>query len=204
MITILTVDARGKPCPQPVVMAKAVVDQGASDLEVLVENEISAQNVTRFLQSQGFLVSSSGTVGNFTLSAQRQGTSPQNADKPAGAEAPAPQDGQVGVLLLSRTMGHESPELGEALIKAFLGTLATSPRLPAVVALMNGGVFLALGDHSASETLREMESRGCQILVCGTCVKHFGFAEKVTVGTISNMFEITEALLRTHRQLTIG
>ncbi len=198
------VDARGKPCPQPVVMAKAAIDQGISELEVRVDNDISAHNVARFLASQGFATSQSGEGADLVVGGRREHT-PATGNQRAVAVTENPLRGEdVGVLILDHTMGRESVELGEALIKAFLGTLAGRTPLPVVVALMNGGVLLALREHSASEVLGEMASQGCRVLVCGTCVKHFGIADRVAVGTISNMFEITDALLHTHRQLTLG
>ena len=108
------------------------------------------------------------------------------------------------MLLLSKTLGNESPELGDVLMKAFLGTLAQRKDLPSVVALMNGGVFLALPDHSTCDTLKEMEANGVKVLVCGTCARHFGIVESVGVGSVSNMFEITEEVLSASKNVVIG
>ena len=201
---MILIDARGKPCPQPVMMAKAAVDQGALEIEVHVDNDISAQNVLRFLGSQGFTSYRSGAATDIVVSGHREGGSTGSQRAP---EVPIPVSRSpegIGVLFLGRTLGQESPELGEALIKAFLGTLAASSPPPATVALMNGGIFLALEESSTSEVLREMESRGCRVLVCGTCVTHFGVADRLAAGTLSNMFEITDAMLRASKTLVLG
>lgn len=51
------VDARGYSCPMPVVMVqKAVKDSAPEELEVLVDNQCSLENVTRFAQNQGYTV----------------------------------------------------------------------------------------------------------------------------------------------------
>ncbi len=60
---------------------------------------------------------------------------------------------------------------------------------------MNEGVTLAERDTSSAETLRDYVARGGTVLVCGTCLKHFGLMEKVGVGIVSNMFEIVSTLL---------
>ena len=201
---MILIDARGKPCPQPVMMAKAAVDQGALEIEVHVDNDISAQNVLRFLGSQGFTSYRSGAATDIVVSGHREGGSTGSQRAP---EVPIPVSRSpegIGVLFLGRTLGQESPELGEALIKAFLGTLAASSPPPATVALMNGGIFLALEECSTSEVLRAMESRGCRVLVCGTCVTHFGVADRLAAGTLSNMFEITDAMLRARKTLVLG
>ncbi len=41
------VDARGLSCPQPVVLTSKAIDAGAGHLEVLVDNEVSKENVLR-------------------------------------------------------------------------------------------------------------------------------------------------------------
>ncbi|MFR5880996.1 MAG: hypothetical protein ACLUEQ_09425 [Cloacibacillus evryensis] len=45
---------------------------------------------------------------------------------------------------------------------------------------------------------------GTKILICGTCTKHFGITEAITIGTISNMFEISEAVFGTDKPIVLG
>ena len=65
-----TVDARGLSCPQPVLMAmQAMRAAGSGNLEVLVDNEASRENVSRAAQSQGWEVSVGDLAdGEFRLS----------------------------------------------------------------------------------------------------------------------------------------
>ena len=52
------VDARGLSCPQPVLMAIQAMRTGDSrEIEVVVDNEASRENVSRAAQSQGWNVS---------------------------------------------------------------------------------------------------------------------------------------------------
>lgn len=52
-----TVDARGLSCPQPVLLAmQAMRAAGTGEIEVLVDNEASRENVGRAAQSQGWTV----------------------------------------------------------------------------------------------------------------------------------------------------
>ena len=89
-------------------------------------------------------------------------------------------------------------------MKGFLGTLVQRNPLPKVIALMNGAVLLTLPESSTADTLRDLEHLGVIILVCGTCTKHFAIDEKVSVGQISNMFEITETVFSTAKPIVIG
>ena len=48
------VDARGHPCPKPVMMTKKEIEAGFAHIVVLVDNESSAENVARFAQRSGY------------------------------------------------------------------------------------------------------------------------------------------------------
>lgn len=63
-----TVDARGHSCPIPVVMVrKAVAGEKPSELEVLVDNQCSVENVTRYGRSQDYEVETSALGEDFRL-----------------------------------------------------------------------------------------------------------------------------------------
>ena len=53
---MLKVDARGDACPLPVVKAKKAISElkGAGEVEVLVDNEIAVQNLTKMAQQKGY------------------------------------------------------------------------------------------------------------------------------------------------------
>lgn len=49
------VDARGLSCPQPVLLAMARMrEKAAGEIEVIVDNEVSRENVSRAARSQGW------------------------------------------------------------------------------------------------------------------------------------------------------
>lgn len=53
-----TIDTRGLSCPQPLVMLnQALAEDDASDLDVLVDNQASLENVSRAAGKRGFTVS---------------------------------------------------------------------------------------------------------------------------------------------------
>lgn len=195
---MITVNAVGKACPEPVIMTRAAVEKGATELEVLVDNAVAVSNVTRFLEGQGFRVQHQENGGEFKVTARREGTAP------AAGPAPCNRGGaRLAVLIAGKTLGREDKELGEVLIKGFLGTLSKLETPPAVLALMNEGVKLALPDASTCDHLKDLERTGTKILVCGTCTNHFGITERVGVGTISNMFEILEAVTGADKVLSV-
>lgn len=195
---MITVNAVGKACPEPVIMTRAAVEKGATELEVLVDNAVAVSNVTRFLEGQGFRVQHQENGGEFKVTARREGTAPAAGPDPCNRGG-----ARLAVLIAGKTLGREDKELGEVLIKGFLGTLSKLETPPAVLALMNEGVKLALPDASTCDHLKDLEGTGTKILVCGTCTNHFGITERVGVGTISNMFEILEAVTGADKVLSV-
>lgn len=52
------VDTRGLSCPQPVLLALSKMRElGTGEIKVLLDNEVSRQNVTRAARSQGWEIS---------------------------------------------------------------------------------------------------------------------------------------------------
>ena len=201
---MITVNAVGKACPEPVIMTRAAVEKGAAELEVLVDNAVAVSNVTRFLEGQGFRVQHRENGGEFKVTARRDGAAASAGSSPAAGPAPCNRGGaRLAVLVAGKTLGREDKELGEVLIKGFLGTLSKLETPPAVLALMNEGVKLALSDASTCDHLKDLERTGTKILVCGTCTNHFGITERVGVGTLSNMFEILEAVTGADKVLSV-
>lgn len=207
-----TINARGKPCPEPVTMTKAIVDQGEKELTVLLDNPTSASNVKRFLESRGYGVRLKDDEGMLAIEALKKNEDPGQAAqtplKVALAEPPAVPAGKASaqtfsVLLSARTLGRDDEQLGEILIKSFLGALAQMDVPPVAVALMNEGVRLALYDSSSCDHLKNLEKKGVVVLVCGTCVNHFDLGDQIGVGSISNMFEILEALNKADKIMTL-
>ena len=48
------IDAKGKACPMPVIIAKKEIDSGVKFFEIEVDNKIAIENLKRLANSQGF------------------------------------------------------------------------------------------------------------------------------------------------------
>ena len=68
---MIKIDARGDACPLPVVKAKKAIAElhGPGEVEVLVDNEIAVQNLTKMAQQKGYLSSSEKLAERNTVSA---------------------------------------------------------------------------------------------------------------------------------------
>ncbi len=58
------VDARGRSCPEPVILTKKALDQyNGGVVEVLVDLEVAVENIRRYAENNGFDVSISELSG---------------------------------------------------------------------------------------------------------------------------------------------
>ena len=65
------VDARGLSCPQPVVLSAEQVVAGRTEFEVVVDTEVSFENVKRFLQGKGYAVGRTEAGDGIILEARK-------------------------------------------------------------------------------------------------------------------------------------
>lgn len=50
------IDARGRSCPEPVIMIKKAFESKSDRYEIMVDNKVSVENVTRFAEHNGYKV----------------------------------------------------------------------------------------------------------------------------------------------------
>jgi intracellular sulfur oxidation DsrE/DsrF family protein len=93
-------------------------------------------------------------------------------------------------------MGRGDEELGLAILHNFLKSLVTNPLRPDKIVCWNAGVKLVAADSPVIGALQDLEGVGVEILVCKTCVEHFGLQEKIRAGEISTMPILSDLLLR--------
>ena len=61
-------DARGLSCPEPVIMIRKAMTSNENAYEIVVDNVVSKENVTRYANHQGYNVSVTEKDGEFSLS----------------------------------------------------------------------------------------------------------------------------------------
>ena len=102
---------------------------------------------------------------------------------------------QMGYLS-SNQMGQGDEALGKLLMKGFVFALTQQDMLPETILLYNSGAFLSCEGSDNLEDLKTLEAQGVEILTCGTCLNHYGLAEKRQVGGVTNMYEIVEKMTK--------
>jgi selenium metabolism protein YedF len=189
------IDARGMACPEPVVMTKKALDGGASELQVLVDNEVARDNVSRLGKKMGCAIETSQSEQDFLIRLCRSDVIEQDTVRKA-------QQASL-IFVNSNAVGKGSDELGEALLKTFLNTLAESHNKPDKLVFMNSGVKMVAEDSGALESLKSLEDQGVEIIACGTCLDYFNLKDKIAVGKISNMYDILDSMLEADKMVTI-
>lgn len=191
-------DCRGMPCPQPVVCCRDRLKEGkhaGEMLEVLVDNSAAAENVGNFLQGRGLAVETrqeSPVLWRLCAFVPAEGGGPECALSPEHAK-PAEHAGRTLVFIPTETLGRGDEGLGAKLMVNFLGSLPELGQDLWRVVLVNGGVKLTVGGP-ALDKLKALAGAGCSILVCGTCLEHFGLLDKKQVGDTTNMLDIITSM----------
>lgn len=191
-----TVDAKGELCPKPLIMTKkALAEIGDNEvLEILIDNETSMKNVTRFLTDNGFNPSVRAEGKVFHVLVSKTGDMPESAPVEEYCEISLPQKSNYVVAFQRDKLGDGAEELGKILIKAFINTLPEATNQPKSLVFLNSGIFLALKSSPVIESLSKLEAKGIKILVCGTCLDYYGEKPNIGVGIVSNMYDILEQL----------
>ena len=100
-------------------------------------------------------------------------------------------------------MGERGRRTGNGALEEYLHTLGeVSPR-PDTLIFFNSGVMMAVGGSPALDDLKVLADQGTKILLCGTCLGHFGLKERVAVGEISNMYAISETMIRAGKVINL-
>lgn len=221
---MIKVNAMGDVCPIPVIKTKNAIKEMAEGgvVEVLVDNEIAVQNLTKMAKQKQYVCRSEKVAENeykVTITvpgtATTAGTVPgaeASAAAGTGEEAATAEPAAVSkaeeaiscmpdsrrkkklVVLRSGKMGEGSDELGTALMKSFIYALTELEELPETILLYNGGAYLSCEGSDSLEDLKSLEAQGVEIMTCGTCLNYYGIADRLAVGSVTNMYAIAEKM----------
>lgn len=62
------IDARGRSCPEPVIMTKDAIDSNPNEpIQILVDAHVAVENITRFATGKGYKVNIEEKDNEYTL-----------------------------------------------------------------------------------------------------------------------------------------
>ena len=193
------IDVMGKPCPIPVIEArKALAKQGVSRVLVKVDNIVAVQNIEKMANGLGYGFSYAENAKDsyeVTITGGGEDAPRQNAEQspPEAAQGGASSGGLV-VVIGKNAMGDGAEELGKILIKGFIYSLTELPTPPEFLIFLNSGAYLTSDGANVTDDLKKLEGRGTKVLTCGTCSNYYKLQDKLVVGSITDMYGITEKM----------
>lgn len=207
------VDMRGSLCPMPVIATKkAMEEHPGAIITTLVDNEVSRDNVTKFGQSRQcrVTVQTDDQIHYLTLLPSKNSVEPVAVEtalqsdhskmavpaaSPAAADVVPKNFGGKVLLITKDYLGEGNEELGRTLMKTFLFCLAESDVKPFKIYFINSGVKMVAQGSPHLENLKTLVKAGVDVAACGICLDFYHLKEQVAVGSITNLYAITEAML---------
>ncbi len=191
------VDARGRACPEPVMLTKKALEE-ADEITVIVDNSTAGENVRRFAASRKCMVRVEHRDGVSRLFITKPLHGGETTGSPDQTVMGAPHQAASGPMVLviaSDRMGRGNDELGAVLMRSFIHTLGEADQRPDTMLFFNTGVKLTVQGSEVLDDLLALCNRGVRMLVCGTCLDYLDLKDRLAVGQVSNMYDITETML---------
>ncbi len=181
-----TIDCKGLKCPQPVISTKKYFDSiEKGEAEVIVDNEVAKNNISKFCQSNNFKFSVEEKEGFYHIKIEKNDNSCQPIEF---------DNSTLVILVTSDKLGAGDDILGATLMKSYLYALAESDKLPTDLFFLNSGVKLAAEGSEVLDSLKKLEERGVNIASCGVCLDFYKIKDSLQVGEITNMYTIIEKM----------
>jgi selenium metabolism protein YedF len=175
-------------------MTKQAIDAApnGATIVVMVDNDVSSLNVERFLRDNGMAPRITREESVFSLRFEKTVATLAAPDAAAYCLPQAGPNVSYVVTLASDAVGRGPVELGRVLAKGLIETLKVVEPAPTHLILYSSGILLAVDDSPLADSLRAIEARGIKVMICGTCVEHYGKKDEIHVGQISNMLSLLE------------
>jgi len=192
------IDTSGQQCPAPLIATKHALrnSQTGDSFKVITDNQTSFSNVSRFLKDNNteFSWEELNGVWTLTITKNRADLIAARPEEYCTTEIPHFIQGDFIIAFTSDKMGEGDEDLGRLLIINFIKAIKDLDVLPGKMVFYNNGVKLGATGSPVHEHLLEIEKMGVGLFFCGTCVRHYSLEEKITIGTLSDMFEITRVM----------
>lgn len=202
----IVVDVRGSLCPIPVIETKKAMESNPTAVfTTIVDNEVSRDNVVKFGQSRQCQVVIAADGADFYIT-----LTPANAmdettvgegvtlvEMPATMtmlDTPTAVGGKV-LLVTKDYLGKGNQDLGRTLMKTFWFCLTEADVKPAKIFFINSGVKMVAEGSDHLENLQKLVAAGVELAACGICLDFYGLKEKVAVGSITNLYAVTDAMM---------
>lgn len=190
----MQIDARGKACPQPVMMTDEVLGKMSEGIvEVVVDNEESALNVAGYAAQKGLFAETKKEGKDWRVKVVKGYACKTSSE--SGVQSSELETKKKTLLLIVGTdsLGKDE-DLGKKLVKGFFDTMKVYKQLPHTIFFLNAGVKLTTVNEETVAVLKEISSMGVEIYSCGTCLKHYDLESQLKVGCRGTTNHIVEGM----------
>ncbi|MFC2751278.1 MAG: sulfurtransferase-like selenium metabolism protein YedF [Campylobacter sp.] len=199
----MQIDCRNLACPEPVIRTKNALEglKNGEKLEILVNSIAPKENISRFLKNQNveFSVEQNGAETKITAVKGESKLELANFDEFVCEITPKAK--KTVVYLNEEYAG--SGDVGVSLLSKFLGALLQVDNKPEYVLCVNNAVKMTTNRaHPSFKPLKDLEAAGVKILSCGSCLEAYKLVSDLSVGEMSNAYEVMQ-ILTTHEQIKL-
>ena len=202
----MQIDCRNLACPEPVIRTKNALEslKVGEKLEILVNSIAPKENISRFLKNQNveFSVEQNGAETKITAVKGESKLELANFDEFVCEITPKAK--KTALYLNEERAG--SGDVGVSLLAKFLGALLqvdNKDNKPEYVICVNNAVKITTNRaHPSFKPLKDLEAAGVKILSCGSCLEAYKLVSDLSVGEMSNAYEVMQ-ILTTHEQIKL-
>ena len=198
----MQIDCRNLACPEPVIRTKNALEglKNGEKLEILVNSIAPKENISRFLKSQNveFSVEQNGAETKITAVKGESKLELTNFDEFVCEITPKTK--KTVVYLNEEYAG--SGDVGVSLLAKFLGALLKVEKPEYVICVNNAVKITTNRAHPSFKPLKDLEAAGVKILSCGSCLEAYKLVSDLSVGEMSNAYEVMQ-ILTTHEQIKL-
>lgn len=198
----MQIDCRNLACPEPVIRTKNALEglKNGERLEILVNSIAPKENISRFLRNQNveFSVEQNGAETKITAVKGESKLELTNFDEFVCEIMPKTK--KTVVYLNEEYAG--SGDVGVSLLAKFLGALLQVEKPEYVICVNNAVKITTNRAHPSFKPLKDLEAAGVKILSCGSCLEAYKLVSDLSVGEMSNAYEVMQ-ILTTHEQIKL-
>lgn len=107
------------------------------------------------------------------------------------------------ILVTNNGLGVADIALQHKLAVKYFELLAQNNELPSAICFYTEGVKLTVTDSPLLNQLKALEAKGVRLIICSTCLDHYGITDQVQVGIVGGMPDIIEAQTKASKVITI-
>lgn len=108
----------------------------------------------------------------------------------------------TAVIITNEGLGQGDKTLRLKLANNFFLTLHEGDFQPKSLLFYGDGVKLCVAGSNCVDSLRLLEGAGVALILCRTCLEHYGLLDHVAVGSVGNMLDIAEEMRHADKVIT--